>query len=229
MSLLEKIPSTSPARSSPEPTNHSFDRVGSNQSEVHATVLPYTDALAEGGHVRWHGSLLGTAQLFPRYLAGAVKRTANPTDGSGYVTAVAMILPAAPFATRRGCQMTLDIMSNKVEHLAMDLFNVHLETTEGLRYLCCAGGAKVLPNPKLTVRGCLHSAITRIFGAETAHAIRASPGYQDEVKQGRDCTDCVSMAISHGAEDVAQIVVELGLREGSLISERLFDLTARNE
>lgn len=118
--------------------------------------------------------------------------------------------------------MALDITDNKVEHIAKELFDVHLETTAGLRYVYLPGGAKVLPNPKLTLRGCRYDIISSVFGPHASSAIAASPTYQDDIKQGRDRTGCVSMVISHRALEGAIIFASLGPREGTLIGDRLY-------
>jgi hypothetical protein len=50
--------------------------------------------------------------------------------------------------------------------------------------------------------------ITSIFGLELSQAIANSPEYQDDAKQWRGYTDCVSMVISHEARDGAVIYVQ---------------------
>lgn len=169
-----------------------------------------------------HASLAEAIHLFPPYLSGAVKRIPDTVNENALVAAIAMTFPAAQATKRFGCHMTLDITENKVEHIARELFHAHLETTEGLRYVCLPGGAKVLPNPHFTLRGCRHEIILPIFGPETSGAIMASPVYREEFRQGRNCTDCVSMVISHGAHDGGSIIVTLGLREGALLKDKLY-------
>lgn len=119
--------------------------------------------------------------------------------------------------------MTIDIMDNKVEHLASVLFGVHLETNAGLRYVYLPGGAKILPNPNFTIRGCLPDQIRSTFGSEIHHGIVANPDYQDEVKQGYSRTDCVSMLISQEASNGATFLLSLAPMEGTEIKNRLYD------
>lgn len=119
--------------------------------------------------------------------------------------------------------MALDITSKKVEHMAKELFGVHLETTAGLRYLLLPDGAKVLPNPKLTIRGCRMDLIAFRFGTETYNALTANPAYQDEVMEMRDRTDCVSMVISQGASDGATLLLSLAPMEGTTIRNILYE------
>jgi len=134
--------------------------------------------------------------------------------------AISMTFPNAWF---KGCQMSLEIKANKIEHLASVLFpNVHLETTAGLRYVCLTGISRVLPNPNLTLRGCPHKIIRSVFGADTADGLAASPEFQEEVRQGHDYTDCVSMVVSQRAEDGAFLFISLGVREGVYIRGKLY-------
>ncbi|KIW37292.1 uncharacterized protein PV06_10633 [Exophiala oligosperma] len=119
--------------------------------------------------------------------------------------------------------MSIEVMVNKVEHLAMELYGVHLETHQGLRYVYFPGGAKVLPNPIITLQGCQPGKISPIFGPETLNAITANPDYQDEVKQGYDCTDCVLMLISQAASDGATFLLSLAPMEGTEIKNRLYE------
>jgi hypothetical protein len=49
--------------------------------------------------------------------------------------------------------------------------------------------------------------ITSIFGLELSQAIANSPEYQDDAKQWRGYTDCVSMVISHQLEMAPRKIV----------------------
>jgi hypothetical protein len=118
--------------------------------------------------------------------------------------------------------LALEITDNKVEHLAAELFGVHLETTAGLRYFDIPGGIKVLPNPKLTLRGGLSDKISPIYGLETCAAIMAGPVYQEDVRQKRDRTDAVSMVVSQWASEGATLFAALAPMEATLIKDRLY-------
>ena len=196
---------------------HSIDHSAQEQR----LAYPSSDSFAETDQVLVNVSLAETRLLFPPYLSKAIKRIPDPSNGNAFVAAISMTFPDARVTTKIDCQMALEITDNKVEHIAMKLFDTHLETTEGLRYVCLPGVARVLPNPKLTLRGCLHDNLSSIFGPDTHNAIMTSPAYQDEVKRGHDYTECVSMVISQGAHDGGVILLSLGLREGALIKDKL--------
>ncbi|KAK5043474.1 hypothetical protein LTR84_011968 [Exophiala bonariae] len=168
-----------------------------------------------------NGSLAEIGKFFPPYLSKAIRRIQDPSNENAFVATISMTFPDARVTTMIECQMALEITANKVEHMAKELFNAHLETTEGLRYICLPGGARVVPNPKFTLRGCRHDIISSMFGLETYAAVMASPPYQVEAKLGHDTTECISMVISQGANDVAIVFLSLGLREGTLIADKL--------
>jgi hypothetical protein len=53
------------------------------------------------------------------------------------------------------CYMALEITTDKVQHMARELFGIRLETVAGLRYVYLPGSAsKILPNPMFTLQGC---------------------------------------------------------------------------
>ena len=178
-------------------------------------------SIAEEGQLLVNASLAETTKFFPLYLSSAIGRVPDSYDSNTFAAAVSMTFPADRVTTKVECQMSIEISANKVEHLAMQLFQAHVETTAGLRYLFLPDGSKALPCPKLTLRGCKQDNIFSIFGNETCNAIMASPEYQNEVKQGLNYTESVSMLISQGAEEVGVVLLSLGLREGTLIAKKL--------
>jgi hypothetical protein len=134
-----------------------------------------------------------------------------------------MTVPSAPMG-KFGCQMALEVTDNKVQHIAKVLFDAHLETTAGLRYIYLGGGGKVLPNPHFTLQGCQRKMISSMFGCEIYDAITASFAYQDELnKRGDDSTDCVSMVISSAADHGALIFMTLEPVQGILIRDKLYN------
>lgn len=72
---------------------------------------------------------LAALRRFPQYLSEAIKRNPDPTNNNVLVAAIAMTFPDGRVMTGFGCQMTIHITDNKIEHLARILFDVHLETT----------------------------------------------------------------------------------------------------
>ncbi|EGY23489.1 uncharacterized protein VDAG_04927 [Verticillium dahliae VdLs.17] len=178
--------------------------------------------LAESKHVLVNASLKGATRLFPTSLSDSIKRIPNPINENGLVAGISMTFPRAPYTDKFGCQMAIEILENKVEWIAQKLFDVRLETTEGLRYVLLPGGTKVLPHPSITLQGGCFEVVPHIFGSETDRAITASPAHQDDVKQAMKRTSSVSMVVSHQARNGAVIYVSLGLLEGTQIKDKLF-------
>jgi len=84
------------------------------------------------------------------------------------------------------------------------LFDVSIKSADGYQYLIQPTGLRVIPCPDLRVIpcpdlilwGCKREVILDIFGHETGAAIKASPAYKEEVKQGTPLTECMSITIS---------------------------------
>ncbi|KAI0156752.1 hypothetical protein GGR52DRAFT_583044 [Hypoxylon sp. FL1284] len=210
------------AASSPTPTSTNASPITTGFDCPQALNVHDPNYLAEDKHVLVDASLLETIKLFPAYISDAIKRIPDPDRDNAFVAAISMIFPRAPYTDKFGCQMALSILENKVESLAQEFFDVRLETTEGLRYVLLPGGAKVLPNPSFTLQGCRFEAISRIFGSQITDAIKASPAYQDDIKQVRRCTQSVSMVVSHLAYEGAVVYTSLGLWEGTQIKKKLY-------
>jgi len=202
----------------PSSLNHS----ALEQMTVYSSV-DSSDCFAEDEHVLVNASLAEATRLLPRDLSNAIKRNPDPKNENILVAAISMTFPNGSFTDKFGCQMALEVTDDKVQYLAWELFEVRLETRAGLRYVCFAdSGSKILPNPKFTLQGCRRKIISSTFGPEMSNAITTSPLYQDDARQWRDCTDCVSMVISHQAHDGAVIFVSLGLWEGARIKKKLY-------
>jgi hypothetical protein len=78
--------------------------------------------------------------LFPEYLRGAIRRN----DTGGHKTAaVSMNFPPRIIADV-DCIMTMEVYPNKVERLALLIFNAYLETNGEVRELVIPGGLKAI-------------------------------------------------------------------------------------
>ena len=119
--------------------------------------------------------------------------------------------------------MTIEIAENQVEWVVGKLFGIRVETTEGLRYIRMPeGGAYVLPNPDLIIRGCPFREIS-FFGPELQHAIETSPVSRDDIKRRASRASAVSVLIRHQAKQGAQMFLSLGLLQGAKIKKKLYN------
>lgn len=205
------------AATASEPSTHpSLGQSSLDQTPLHTPI-----DLAEYDHVLCNASLEKATKLLPRALSNAIRTNPNPKDEKTLVADISMTFPNGQLLNMDHCQMTLRLVKEKVAHLAWVMFDTKLETMDGLRYFC-VGEQKMLPNPKLTLKGCRLDILLSIFGSGLTDAIKASPICQDEVKRMRSHTDSVSMVISHRAQDGADIYVALGLYGGTTIKEQLY-------
>lgn len=159
-------------------------------------------------------SVTEIVRLLPAFLAGGIRRR-------GPYAAVALAFPEISTAHLE-CQMSMEIISSKVEYLALELFGAQLEIDTGLRYLYLPGGAKVCPGPTFMVRGGRIANMCSLFGKELATELATAKSYQQAVEQGHDHTTSVSMLVSHRAEAGAIILLNLGIRAATFLRDRLF-------
>ncbi|KAJ4558476.1 hypothetical protein HRR81_000516 [Exophiala dermatitidis] len=177
---------------------------------------PQQTFLSSDDHVLLDSPLAKASLFYPTYLFEGIKRGPNST------AAVSMTFPATDKYPKPRVFKSICVMANKIEHLAATLFGVHIESNAGLRYVFFPGGAKILPEPRLTLRGCLHREISPYFGMETYRAIAANPDFQEELKQGYDRTNCLWMVITGDASEAATFFLALAPREGTEVKNRLY-------
>ena len=152
--------------------------------------------------------------IFPQYTCGVIRRTGDR----------ASITMAFPYRLGVGCLMSLSILSNKVEYLAMKLFGVHIETEDGFRYVVFQkDGVRLLPRPYLAVQGACDETISMLLGPEVSYAISVSPVRKEEIKQAILATRCVTMEITSNSQDDCVLNLNLGQDEGYKIRKTLFE------
>lgn len=154
--------------------------------------------------------------MFSEYLRGAIRR--DDDAGGRKTAAVSMNFPSNLIGDV-DCALTLEVQSNKVEYLAMRLFNAHLETNGEARELVLDGGTRARIN---WLVGSPSERVLEIFGCEIATAIEQAPFRRLEVLDGTDATRCVTMSDFTDSGKGAMITLSLGLRAGSKIYEKLF-------
>ncbi|KAG6361198.1 hypothetical protein INS49_009422 [Diaporthe citri] len=158
-------------------------------------------------------------RLFPSYLAGSIRRYPLPDNADVITAAVSIMLPRPGWP---GCPMRIEVVGSKVDHIAQELFDVHLEAEGGCRYIYLPGGSTVAPDPHLVLRHCRLDRLHRFFGARVADAIRTTPTFQMDIKEGRDHTVCVSMVIPSAVDDTGEIYALLCQSDTALLRESLY-------
>jgi hypothetical protein len=118
--------------------------------------------------------------------------------------------------------MSLAIRANKVEYIAMELFEIHLETEDGFRCIVLGNGVRCVPGQEMFLQGAQPEAIDKLLGPVTGRAISMSPARQEELNQAILATRCVTMEIARNPADGAILNLNLGLEAGFEISDKLF-------
>ncbi|QSS65313.1 hypothetical protein I7I51_06155 [Histoplasma capsulatum] len=165
-------------------------------------------------------SLQGIADVFDHYMCGAIRKDTVQSGGITYFKAA--VTMDFPFDGLVDCLMSLAIHHSKVEYLAMALFKVHVESVGQVRYVILKEGAKLIPNPEMTLKGVLDDAIMRVLGPEVHGAIRASRMRKKELEEGNHMTECVSMIVTSRYDEGAIINLSLGLKGGAQIQNKLY-------
>lgn len=167
-------------------------------------------------HIFVNASITACNRLFPEYLARAIKR--DPMSNGTLVAAVSMTFPRDH---NKKAFLSIEVMPNKIERIAWELFGVHLENEAGFRY-ACVGAARVVPTPSFGFQCCRVGPIALMFGADLAGAICANPAYQQERLREDDYTNCVGMVVPAIVDECAQICISLHVKEGAKLRDILF-------
>ncbi|KAH8744723.1 hypothetical protein F5883DRAFT_660200 [Diaporthe sp. PMI_573] len=162
------------------------------------------------------GADIAELDLFPEFLAGVIKRN----DISPKTAAVTFEFPRDSIADIN-CAMSIVVFPNKVERLALLLFNAYLETNGTVRELILPGGLCVIPKQ---LQGSPLEAVTNVFGPTVAAALESALYRKIELSEAAlgVGTCCVTMSECSDVYDGAVITVVLGRREASKMYEKLF-------
>lgn len=174
---------------------------------------------SEPGDALVHAVISECTRLFPPYLSRAIRRYPRPQNADIIAAAVSITLPRAGWTA---CLMRIEVVGSKVDHIARELFDVHIEAEDGFRYIYLPGGSTVAPEPRLVLRDCRLDRLHRFFGARVADAIRTTPTCKMDIKEGRDHTSCVSMAIPSAVDDTGDIYALLCQSDAELLRESLY-------
>ncbi|CAN8096742.1 unnamed protein product [Discula destructiva] len=198
---------------------HSESTIAAEESDAPDNVSPDTHHLAGA-------STAGCRHVFSRYLVGALKKAVDGERANGE-RANGELLPrvaAVNLALRdySESEMRLEIMDNKVECIARELFDAHLVTANGTRYLCLTGSTRVVPNPSMVLAGCRPPTLSRIFGQRIADALMSTTVYRRDFEEGRERTDCVTMEIFQAANATALLRIPLPADDAWSIKDELY-------
>ena len=184
--------------SEPNSSSQELPNMASKSSEQQTVSHPLTSRLPT---------------IFPQNTCGVIRKNGD----------TAMITMVFPYSLSLVCLMSLSILPNKIQHLAMRLFSVHLEIENGFRYVILKDGVRLLPRPSLVIQGADEVAVRTELGGDVGQAISLSPTRREEIKQAILATWCVTMEISSNPEEDGVLNLNLGEDEGHQIRKTLFE------
>ncbi|RSL43393.1 hypothetical protein CEP54_015108 [Fusarium duplospermum] len=159
------------------------------------------------------------ADVFPQFMCSAIRKNGNSA-------AVEMVFPYFHDNRIVDCAMSLGILPNKIEYLALKLFGWHLETDEReiFRYIVSENdGGIAMPGETMVLQGARDNAISDLLGDQIRDAIIASLMRKEEVRQAVRNTRCVTMQISRNPREDAVLTLNVALREGFTLREKLYE------
>jgi hypothetical protein len=203
--------------------NSDFESALDNHSEHGHTVFnPIADEVPDSTPAKLSSqqtvsnpSAKRLAGIFPQYTCGAVRN-------SGNTASVTMAFPAQLSGPKVECLMSLSILPNKIQYLAMVLFGVHIESDAGIWYVTLDNGVRVLPQYEVVLQGGREEGIKSLLGSELSLALRKSPLRKDEVRQGKLATNCITLRLPSNCEYDGILNLNLGLDEAFRLKDALF-------
>ncbi|KAI0163856.1 hypothetical protein GGR57DRAFT_489632 [Xylariaceae sp. FL1272] len=122
--------------------------------------------------------------VFPHYLCTAIVKIRD-------TAAVLLSFPANPVQ----CRLVFDISAKEVQHIAKELFGVHIQTAHTRRFLVLESGVTVDINESIKLRGASNIAIDKLFGQMVGTAFRHGSQRLDELANGEMLSNSLTMKI----------------------------------
>lgn len=152
------------------------------------------------------------ARVFPPYLCDGIRQT-------GGIASVTMAY-AWPPNGQCICLMSLHVLSNKLQYIAMELFGTNLESDKGAWFVVQDNGGR-LSFKDMTLQGAQDKGFNKLFGPQITHAIETSPVRMEEASLA---TRAVTLQITGGSLDDGVLNLDLGLAEWFRIKDTLFPI-----
>ncbi|RSL57560.1 hypothetical protein CEP51_014221 [Fusarium floridanum] len=190
-------------------TNRTFP--SNETANLHMRISNSEHQTASGPHTRH------LADVFPAFMCSAIRK-------NGGVAAVEMVFPYLDDDGAVDCAMSLSILPNKVEYLALELLGWHFETDERgtFRYIVSSnGGSTAMPLETVVLQGAQDEAISKHLGNKVRDAVAASLMYKEEVRQAVRYSKCVSMQINRNPSHDAVLTLNLEFQEGLMLNKIL--------
>lgn len=177
---------------------------------------PSSSSANNDEHTIVNASIIACNQLFPEYLAGAIRRNSKKD-----CTSVAAVSITFPHGNNDKVFLSIEVMPNKIEHIAWELFATRLENDGKTRY-ACMGSTKFVAKPSFALHCCRIASISRMFGQQLEKSIYANPAFKEERLNEDNCTRCIWMVVPLATVEYAKINIVLHPREGTTVKDFLF-------
>jgi hypothetical protein len=197
----------------------SYVELNPNLDPTHRSFTPNTltlersddSNLPRSEYLLTHPSLLAAKELVPPDLYRAILRV--PQDGETFAGISLSFPEYTPYVK---CQLVLQVIGSKIQHLAWELFGTVVEVEGGIRYIQLPDGNRIIGSDCSLTR-CQMGAILPVFGEPVTEAIMASAVYQGDVANGHERTSAVQMTISSQSNEAGLLMLIVELRKGTEI------------
>ncbi|KAI0187942.1 hypothetical protein F4808DRAFT_446519 [Astrocystis sublimbata] len=122
--------------------------------------------------------------VFPHYMCTAIVKTDDAAS-------VLLSFPSNPAQ----CRFIFDISSKEIQHIAKELFGVHVQIVRARQCIVLEHGVTVDIKGSVKLRGASNVAIDKLFGQMVGAAFRHSPQRMDELSNGEILSNSSTMKI----------------------------------
>ncbi|KAL3952703.1 hypothetical protein ACCO45_012646 [Purpureocillium lilacinum] len=121
-----------------------------------------------------------------------------------------------------GCCMTVDLMPAEVQHIARELFGIHVrESSEG-KCIIFEHGATVVIKGSAVFKGADEAALERLFGQMVGTAFRLNPQRLEELAMGALKSNCLSMEVWEKPDHPGRLTFIMDAENMSLVYQQLW-------
>ncbi|KAK3369545.1 hypothetical protein B0T24DRAFT_361853 [Lasiosphaeria ovina] len=122
--------------------------------------------------------------VFPHYMCTAIVKRAGKAS-------IMASFPSDPAS----CRLVFDISATEVQHVAKELFGIHIQVVNGRRRLLYENGPTVKINRSVTLAGTAGASIDNLYGQMVGDAFRHSPRRMEEISMGELLSKCLEMVV----------------------------------
>lgn len=153
--------------------------------------------------------------VFPHYMCATIVKNAE-------LAAIMLSYPTDPAL----CRLVFDISAGGVQHIAKELFGIHLQVIRGRRCIVFEYGATVEINSSVTLVGATVTSMDKLFGEMVGNAFRLSPGRMEELSTGEMLSKSLSMEVWSTSDRPSRLSLMLEAQQLASIYAKLWPPTA---